>query len=98
MRKRILAKGFALATVLLFSAALAFANLETVKIYKAVFEGEKPKCTYCHVDKTPKKEEGKHELNDYGKKVLAAKNELKKEKVDEEVLKKVGKNEAADTE
>ena len=77
-------------------AGTAMADLEILKTYKATFEGEKPKCTCCHTDKTPKKEEGKHENNDYGKKLLAAKKELQKEKVDEDVLKKVGKNEAAE--
>ena len=81
----------------LFVPRHSLANVETVKLYKNVFEGEKPKCACCHVDKTPKKEEGKHELNDYGKKILVAKKELNKEKVDEEVLKKVGKNEQAES-
>ena len=83
----------------LFVSGVAFANLEQVKTYKAVFpDEEKPKCVVCHVDKLPKKEDGKHDWNDYGKKILDAKKELKKEKVDEEVLEKVGKNEAAETE
>jgi hypothetical protein len=91
------------ATLFVFSfltmtGTAARANLAQVKLYKTTFEGEKPKCTTCHMDKAPKKEEGKHEWNDYGKKILAAKKELNKEQVDEEVLKKVGKNEAADQE
>ena len=69
------------------------ANVAVVKVYKAAFDGDKPKCSTCHVDKNPKKEDGKHDLNDYGKKVLAAKNDLKKETVDEDVLKKAGKGE-----
>ena len=78
---------------------IAFANLEQVKNYKAAFPDEgKPKCAACHVAKLPKKEEGKHDWNEYGKKILEAKKELNKEKVDEEVLKKVGKNEAAEAE
>lgn len=86
-----------LAVVFLFCfAGTAAANLGVVKVYKETFSDEKPKCTCCHMDKMPKKEEGEHEFNDYGKKVFAAKTELKKEKVDEEVLKKVGKNEAAE--
>ena len=89
-------KTLLIALVFLFSSGLALANLEQVKNYKAAFpDEEKPKCMTCHVDKIPKKEEGKHDWNDYGKKILEAKKELKKEKVDEEVLKKVGKNEAA---
>ena len=87
--------------VAVFSLCFAgdgLANLGVVKAYKEAFPGEKPKCSCCHVDKAPKKEEGKHEFNDYGKKVFAAKTELNKEKVDEEVLKKAGKNEASETE
>ena len=75
----------------------AFANLDVVKLYKSTFStDEKPKCLSCHIDKIPKKEEGKHEFNEYGKKISAAKSELKKEKVDEEVLTKAGKNENAE--
>ena len=70
----------------------ALATLEQVKLYKNVF-GQKPKCTSCHVDKTPKKETGKHNLNAYGKKLKAAKTE---DMPDEETYKKVGKNEKAD--
>ena len=89
-------KALLVAVVFLFSSGLASANLEIVKTYKAAFpDEEKPKCMTCHVDKIPKKDEGKHEWNDYGKKILAAKKELNKDKVDEDVLKKVGKSEAA---
>ena len=77
-------------------AGSAMANLGVIKVYKETFSDQKPKCTCCHVDKMPKKEEGKHEFNDYGKKVFAAKEELKKDKVDAEVLNKVGKNPAAE--
>ncbi|MBI2094725.1 MAG: hypothetical protein HYT89_00975 [Candidatus Omnitrophica bacterium] len=80
----------------LFFAVNGMANIGIVKAYKETFPGEKPKCTHCHVDKSPKKEEGRHEFNEYGKKVFAAKNELKKEKVDGEVLSKVGKGEATE--
>jgi len=71
--------------------SISMANLKVIRIYKQTFPGEKPKCTLCHLDKTPKKAEGKHEHNAYGKKILKAKKELKKEKVDAEVLEKVGK-------
>lgn len=54
-------------------SAPASATIEQGKAYKAVF-GEKPKCVHCHVDEKPKKE-GDHELNDYGKKVMAAAGE-----------------------
>ena len=97
MKKNVLTKTLVVVTMGMFVSGLALANLEVVKKYKETFD-EKPKCLCCHTDKMPKKEDGKHEFNDYGKKVFAAKTELKKEKVDEEVLKKVGKNEAAEAE
>ena len=46
---------------------------------------------HCHVDKIPKKDEGKHEMNAYGAKLKAALKDMGKEKVDADVLKKVGK-------
>ena len=70
----------------------ALATLDQVKLYKNIF-GEKPKCTTCHVDRIPKKETGKHDLNEYGQKLKAAKT---KDMPDEETYKKVGKNEKAD--
>ena len=76
-------------SILMASAAMA--NLEVVKAYKATFEGEKPKCSTCHVDKVPKKEDGKHEWNDYGKKVKAI-----KEKPDEATYQAAGKSTAED--
>lgn len=79
-----------------FAAALswtvpAHATLDIAKAYKSAFGTEKPKCTTCHVDKVPKKEDGKHDLNDYGKKIVAA-----NPKPDEETLKQVGQNPAAE--
>ena len=49
----------------------AWANVKQIKAYKEAYPDEKPKCACCHVDKKPSKEEGKHEPNDYGKKVIA---------------------------
>ena len=74
----------------IFFTTTVFANLEQAKIYKAAFpDEEKPKCIMCHVDKIPKKDEGKHDWNEYGLKVRKV-----KEKPDEETYKTVGKNEA----
>ena len=53
----------------------AWADIKQTKIYKEAFPGEKPKCACCHVDKKPSKEDGKHDLNEYGKKVIALANE-----------------------
>jgi hypothetical protein len=47
----------------------ALATMEIHKEYKA--KDAKANCASCHVDKMPKKE--KHDLNDFGKKVLEAK-------------------------
>lgn len=73
--------------IFLWSGA-ALANVEQVKLYKKAF-GEKPKCACCHVDKLPKKDDGKHDLNEYGEKVKAAKTG---EMPDEATYQKVGKN------
>ena len=85
-------KTLAFIMMFLFSSGLAFATLEQAKIYKEAFpDAEKPKCSCCHVDKVPKKEEGKHDWNEYGLKVRKI-----KEKPDVETYKAVGKNEAVD--
>ena len=61
-------------TVIAAVAALALgssahATMEIQKEYKA--KDPKASCASCHVDKMPKKD--KHEMNDFGKKVLEAK-------------------------
>ena len=61
--------------ILSFAAAPLWANIKQVKVYKEAFPDEKPKCACCHVDKMPKKEDGKHDLNEYGKKVVALSQE-----------------------
>jgi uncharacterized lipoprotein YehR (DUF1307 family) len=66
-----------LAGVLVLSVA-ARADIEEMKKYKEAFPGAKVKCIDCHVDQIPKKEDGAHEWNDYGKAVLA---QAKKEAV-----------------
>lgn len=48
----------------------AFANVKMIKAYKEAYPDEKPKCQHCHVSEKPKKDEGQHEMNEYGKKVL----------------------------
>ena len=81
----------ALSITTLFLSGVAFANLEQVKLYKEAFpDEEKPKCMNCHVDKIPKKEDGKHDWNEYGQKVRKV-----KEKPDVETYKTAGKNPAA---
>ena len=79
-----------------FLPELAFATLDTAKLYKSAFgTDEKPKCITCHVSKLPKKEDGKHDLNDYGTKLKDAKDPAK-ETIDEATLKKVGPNDKAE--
>lgn len=63
----------------------ASADTKQIKLYKEAFPDEKPKCARCHVDEKPKKDDGQHELNDYGKNVL----EINKEP-DAETYKKAG--------
>ena len=72
--------------VLFIWGVRAQANVEQTKVYKEAFPGAKIKCIDCHVDAIPKKDEGKHEWNAYGKKVkeTAAKPTT-------ETYKKVGK-------
>ncbi len=94
MMKKMTTKLFSIFCILSFLAGPtpAFATVDQVKLYKSNF-GDKPKCTTCHVDKIPKKDDGKHELNEYGQKLKEAKTQ---EVPDDETYKTVGKNEKAD--
>ena len=67
----------------------AWADIKQIKIYKEAFPDEKPKCACCHVDKKPGKEDGKHDLNEYGKKVVAI-----NQTPDASTYKEAGKNES----
>ena len=91
--KKVVIKGFfVFAAIFLFASGSAFANLGQVKIYKEAFpDAEKPKCTTCHVDKIPKKDDGKHDWNEYGQKVRKV-----KATPDVDTYKTVGKNDAAE--
>ncbi len=51
---------------------VAQANFNMIKAYKDAFPDTHPKCINCHVDEKPKKEDGQHENNDYGKAAQAA--------------------------
>jgi|GEM_PF-991971 len=59
------------ASVFMFSTA-AQANLNMIKAYKEAFPDAHPKCINCHVDEKPKKEDGQHDNNEYGKAAKAA--------------------------
>ena len=87
-----------LLTAIAFLALCTFsyANVEQIKKYKEAYPDEKPKCTFCHTDAIPKKDEGKHNWNAYGLKVkeTAAKptaEDYKKVGKAEEFLKKNSK-------
>ena len=67
MKKTTSAALAVLAALALGSTALATQDI--YKEYKA--KNATANCASCHVDKMPKKE--KHDLNDFGKKVLEAK-------------------------
>lgn len=60
-------KIFLILITLLFGTSInSFANVDLLKYYREVNPALKADCTYCHLDKLPKKEDGKHELNAYG--------------------------------
>ena len=85
---------FLIVTVgVVFLSATAQADIKQIKAYKEAFPEAKLKCIDCHVTALPKKEDGQHENNDYGKAVLveaqkeAAKVEAAKEEAAEEEVK-----------
>lgn len=53
----------------------AQASLKQIKLYKEAFPDAKPKCIECHVDEKPKKDDGQHEANDYGKAIMSTDKE-----------------------
>ncbi|MDE2008666.1 MAG: hypothetical protein KGJ09_01150 [Candidatus Omnitrophica bacterium] len=57
--------------LVLWSAA-ARADFAQIKAYKAAYPDSRPKCIDCHVDRMPKKADGQHDPNDYGKAVIKA--------------------------
>ena len=77
------------------------ANVKIMKFYRELNPDLKSDCTYCHIDKQPKKEEGKHELNAYGEKIQELLKTEKKEMTDEElkavcakIFKEIGRHDA----
>lgn len=55
---------------ILLWAVPAQATLKDIKTYKEAFPDAAPKCVDCHADAMPKKDDGQHEMSDYGKAVL----------------------------
>ncbi len=68
----------------------AHANLKVIKAYKETYPDAKPKCIMCHVDTLPKKPDGEHEHNAYGKALVQAAKDAKEELPSSETIKKVG--------
>ena len=78
--------------LVIFTALISFglpkisdANVKILKIYREANPDLKPDCMYCHMDKAPKTDDGKHELNAYGKKVGEMLQAEKKELTDDEL-------------
>jgi len=61
---------FIVLTGFILWAVPAGANMAQIKAYKETYPDAQIKCIDCHVDKMPKKEDGQHEPNDYGKAVI----------------------------
>jgi hypothetical protein len=82
----------AMAIVFVFALWMvpAQASLKEIKKYKEAYPDTKPKCMNCHTDEKPKKEDGAHEANAYGKAVMDMSKEAKEEEISVESYKKVG--------
>ncbi len=55
----------------LLTTSTAQADMKQIKVYKEAYPDAKLTCINCHDLQLPKKAEGEHENNDYGKAVLA---------------------------
>lgn len=97
MKKLFVLKAMILTAVMAFASGSAMANMAQLKAYKEAFPGSKPKCASCHVDAAPKKEDGKHDWNEYGLKVKKL-IETAKQTADAETYKAAGKNEEVPSE
>ncbi|MBF0618822.1 MAG: hypothetical protein HQL19_01510 [Candidatus Omnitrophica bacterium] len=75
----------------LVGAAPAQANIKMMKAYKEAYPDAKIKCISCHVVAMPKKDDGQHDMNDYGKAVVDAAAKDNADKVPTaDTFKKVG--------
>jgi hypothetical protein len=61
-----------IAAVGVFAAGAARADMAQMKIYKEAQPGSKIKCVDCHKDAMPKKDDGQHDVNDYGAAAVVA--------------------------
>ena len=89
MIKKLMKLFLVLSFIMSILISSAWADIKQTKIYKEAFPDETPKCACCHVDKKPSKDDGKHDLNDYGKKVVAI-----NQTPDASTYKEAGKNES----
>ena len=63
---------FFVLTALILWVVPVQANIAQIKAYKEAYPDTKPKCINCHVAEHPKKDDGQHDPNDYGKAVVKA--------------------------
>jgi len=87
---KLLKFGLLVMLAVVWSVSNASANPKQLKTYREVFPEFKPKCFYCHVDKVPKKADGKHDLNAYGLKLQEL---MGGEKLTAEMIQSVGNHE-----
>lgn len=93
LKLRILALSVLTLAVVAFSHPVQ-ANPKIIKAYKEAYPDAKPKCIFCHVDAMPKKADGQHENNDYGKTIKDAYEALGKDaEPTGEMFKNVGSKE-----
>ncbi|MBF0503566.1 MAG: hypothetical protein HQL14_00550 [Candidatus Omnitrophica bacterium] len=65
-------------TGFIFWAVPVHADMMQIKAYKEAFgDDAKAKCIDCHVDRMPKKDDGAHDPNDYGKAVIKSAGDQK---------------------
>jgi hypothetical protein len=63
---------FCILSGFIFWAASAQGDMQQIKNYKETYPDAKPKCINCHIDEHPKKADGQHDANDYGKAAVKA--------------------------
>jgi len=81
---------FLVLTGFIFWALPVHADMSQIKAYKEAYPDAKPKCIDCHVDKMPKKDDGAHENNDYGKAAVTAAQAAKLDKPTADTYKALG--------
>ena len=81
---------FGIMSAFILWALPAQANLSEIKAYKEAYPDAHPKCINCHVAEHPKKDDGQHDNNDYGKSVVKAAKAAGLEKPTADTYKAVG--------